>query len=123
MIVIARFVVRFQVVVARVEVMAPLVITMVNVFGPLVVVDGLLMLVAVERVFVCVAVLGSAFNLVVAVLVVVCVRRTDLFGMGVVVGSLGDDVVLLRSGDREVEGLVLLVLVVVGVVLVAVHVL
>ncbi len=66
---------------------------------------------------------GLMNRLVVAVLVVVGVRGTNLLGVSVVVASLGNDVMLLRASDSEVERLVLLILVVVGVILVAVHVL
>ena len=82
--------------------------------------------VVVARVLVVVAlgvVHGHSLNLVVLVLVVVAVRATDLLWVGVVVSSLGDNIVVFGPRHSEVHRLVLLVLVVVGVVLVAVGVL
>ena len=71
---------------------------------------------------------GDLFNygslsLVVVMLVVVGVRLSNLLGVSMVVTTLGDNVVLLGSGDSEVLRLVLLVIVVIGIVLVTVSVL
>lgn len=62
-------------------------------------------------------------NLVGMVLVVVGIRSANLLGVSVVVNTLGDSIVLLRSSDSEVLGVVLLVIIVVGIVLVTVSVL
>lgn len=61
----------------------------------------------------------DTLDFVIVVLVVVSVRLANLLGVGVVVGTLGDDVVLFGASHGEVERLVLLVFIVVGVVLVA----
>ena len=66
---------------------------------------------------------GHLLDLVVVMLVMVGVGRANLLGVSVVVGTLGDDVVLTGESHSEVERLVLGILVVVGVVLVAVSVL
>lgn len=66
---------------------------------------------------------GNCLVLVVVVIVVVGVGCADLLGMGVVVSTLGDDVVVTGKSHSEVKGLVLGILVVVGVVLVTVGVL
>lgn len=71
----------------------------------------------------CTVVLGLMLSLVVAVLVVVRVGGSDFLGVGVVVTSLGDDVVFLRSSHSEVLRLVLLALVMIGIILVTMGVL
>lgn len=68
-------------------------------------------------------VLGLMLRLVVAVLVVVRVGCSDFLRVGVVVASLGDDVVLLRSGHSEVLRLVFFALIVVSIILVTMSVL
>ena len=65
----------------------------------------------------------GSLSLVVVMLVVVGVRLSNLLGVSMVVTTLGDNVVLLGSGDSEVLRLVLLVIVVIGIVLVTVSVL
>lgn len=66
---------------------------------------------------------GHLLDLIVVVFIVVGVAPADLLRVGMVVSALDDDVVLLRLRHGEVQRLVLLVLVVVGIVLVAVDVL
>jgi len=66
---------------------------------------------------------GLMLRLVITVLVVVRVGCSDFLRMGVVITSLGDDVVLLRSSHSEVKRLVLFVLIVISIILVTMGVL
>ena len=61
--------------------------------------------------------------IIVVLVVVVWVRGADLLGVGMIITSLGDDVVLPWGSHGEVKRLVLFVLIVIGVVLVSMDVL
>ena len=82
-----------------------------------------LTLVVLSRFILMLPLLVIDFGLVIMMLVVMGVRKTNLLRVSMVVGTLGDNVLLLGASHSEVKRAVLQILVMVSIILVSMHVL